>query len=323
MIAEIFPGNLWFIIKLLPLLAITAAIFGMLGWWLRRKFHAPVVSSHKPVAQDDVPARERVKKLESALAKAEATHKSLKHELDTLHAKTVSKATLDKAAKDLADAQHRVEADQKRIQTLEVELRKSRETLNTLNSNAAEANKGQRARTFALENELSKTREALALLDARPDNSLTLQAEIDRLRETLTNSTRVIGELRKQETTTSQTLAKFQGQLEAAGRNAPADETGGVSLLPALEMAQRKPLQPIKTSPSDKVADAMAEVERLHALNAQKEAERLAAERTAAAEQAGQERLAAEQAAAEQAEQERLAAEQAAAEQAEQERLAA
>ncbi|MEI6676940.1 MAG: hypothetical protein WCO57_17350, partial [Verrucomicrobiota bacterium] len=249
-------------------------------------------------------------------------HKSLKHELDTLHAKTVSKATLDKAAKDLADAQHRVEADQKRIQTLEAELRKSRETLNTLNSSAAEANKGQRERTFALENELSKTREALALLEARPDNSLALHAEIDRLRETLTNSTRVIGELRKQEAATSQTLAKFQAQLEAASRNSPAEETGAVSLLPAMEMAQRKTLQPIKASPSDKVADAMAEVERLHALNAQKEAERLAAEQ-AATKQAEQDRLAADQAAAQQAEQDRLAADQAAAQQAEQDRLAA
>ena len=190
-------GNLWYIIKLLPLLAFTAAIFGMFGWWLRRKFHAPVVSSTKPRESDDLPARERVKKLNHALAKSEAAQQSLKHALESLQAKSVPAQTLEKASKDLAGAQHRVEADQKRIQALEAELRKARESLNNLNSTAADANKGQRDRTFALENELSKTREALAILEARPDNSLPLQTEVDRLREALTNSTRVIGELRK------------------------------------------------------------------------------------------------------------------------------
>ena len=41
MIAEILPGNLWLVIKFLPLLGITALLFGLFGWWLRRKFHAP------------------------------------------------------------------------------------------------------------------------------------------------------------------------------------------------------------------------------------------------------------------------------------------
>jgi hypothetical protein len=318
-------GNLWFIIKLLPILALTAVIFTMLGWRLRRKFHAPVVSSGKPHAQDDLPARERVKKLEHALAKSDAVNAALKHDLESVQAKSVAKSSLDKAAKDLASALHRQEADQKRIQTIEADLRKSRETINTLNSTAAEINKGQQQRTFAIENELSKTREALAILEARPDNSLALHAEIDRLREALTNSTRVIGELRKQEAATSHALAKCQAQLDATTSIPAAAEAGPVSLLPAMEMAERKLTRSNNTGASDKVAAAMLEVERLHAHNAQKEAERLAAEQSErlAAEQA--ERLAAEQAerlAAEQAE--RLAAEQAerlAAEQAE--RLAA
>jgi fused signal recognition particle receptor len=315
-------GNLWYIIKLLPLLALTAVLFGVLGWWLRRKFHAPVVSSHKPQVQDDLPARERVKKLEHALAKSEAAQKAIKHDLETLQAKTVSKQALDKASKELADAQHRLDADLKRIQTLEVELKKTRETLNTLNSATAEANKGQRDRTFVLENELSKTREALAILEARPDNSLGLQAEIDRLRETLTNSTRVIGELRKQESATAQALTKCQAQIEAATLNSSAAETGTVSLLTAMEMAERKPSRSGNSGASDRVVDAQAEVERLNSLNAQKRAERLAAEQSAAA-RTEQNRLAAEQAAAEAAEQERIAAEKAAADVAEQERLAA
>ncbi len=330
MIAEILPGNLWLVIKFLPLLGITALLFGLFGWWLRRKFHAPIVSSSKPSAPDDLPARDRAKKLEHALAKSETTQKSLKHELETLQAKSVSKQALDKATKDLADAQHRLEADLKRIQALEAELKKAREALNTLNSNTAEANRGQRDRTFVLENELSKTREALAILEARPDNSLALQSEVDRLRETLTNSTRVIGELRKQESTTAQALAKTQAQLEAATQQA-ASSTAAVSLLPAMEAAERLSRKPAKEPVSTKVADAKEAVERLQALNAQKEAERLAAEQAAAVRNS-QDRLAAQQAAAaaaaEQAEQaaaEQAAAEQAAAEQAavaEQERLA-
>jgi hypothetical protein len=271
-----------------------------------------VVSSSKPHAHDDLPARERVKKLEHALAKSEAAHKALQHDLDTLQAKSVAKSTLEKASKDLTDAQLRIDADHKRIQILEGELRKSRENLNTVNSTAAEANKGQRERTFVLENELSKTREALAILEARPDNSLTLQAEIDRLRENLTNSTRVIGELRKQEAAATQALTKCQAQLEAATHHAAVPEAGPVSVLAAMEMATHKPN---KTKTSSKIADAMAEVEQLQARNAQKEAERLAAE-SAAAAKAEQERLAAEQAAAAKAEQECLAAGQAAADQA-------
>ena len=339
MIAEINAGTLWFIITLLPLLAVTAVLFGLFGWWLRRKFHAPVVSSSKPHVQDDLPARERVKKLEHSLTKSEAAQKSLRHELETLQAKTVSKQVLDKASKDLTDAQHRLEADQKRIQALEADLKKARETLNTLNSATAEANRGQRDRTFILENELSKTREALAILEARPDNSLSLQSEIDRLRETLTNSTRVIGELRKQESTTAQTLAKTQAQLEAATPKPAAISTDSVSLLPAMEQAERNFRRPVReAAPSSKVADAREEVERLHALNAQKEAERLAAEQAAAArpqqggfaaeqsrlaeEHAQQTRLATEKAATEKAELDRLAIEKAAAEKAELDRLA-
>ncbi|MEI7956098.1 MAG: hypothetical protein WCJ66_13095, partial [Verrucomicrobiota bacterium] len=312
MIAEILPGNLWLVTKFLPFLGITALLFGWFGWWLRRKFHAPVVSSSKPSTPDDLPARERAKKLEHALAKSEATQKSLKHELETLQAKSVSKQALDKATKDLADAQHRLEADLKRIQALEAELKKAREALNILNSSTAEANKGQRDRTFVLENELSKTREALAILEARPDNSLALQSEVDRLRETLTNSTRVIGELRKQEATTAQALAKTQAQLEAATHQAAVASSASVSLLPAMEAAERLSRKPTKEPVSSKVSDAKEAVERLQALNAQKEAERLAAEQ-AAALRYNQDRLAAQQA-AEQAAAEQAAAEQAAAE---------
>jgi len=294
MIAEILPGNLWLVIKLIPLLAFTAVLFGLFGWWLRRKFHAPVVSSSKPSTPDDLPARERVKKLEHALTKSEAGQKSLQHELATLQAKSVSKQALDKASKELADAQQRLDGDLKRIQALEAELKKARETLNTLNSSTAEANKGQRDRTFVLENELSKTREALALLEARPDNSLALQAEVDRLRETLTNSTRVIGELRKLETTYAQALAKTQAQLDAATQASTATATDAVSLLPAMEAAERNLRQ--TAAVSTKIAAAKEAVERLQALNAQKEAERLAAEQAAA--QAELIRLATEQAAA-------------------------
>ena len=321
-------GNLWFLIKLLPLLGVTAVLFGLFGWWLRRKFHAPVVVSNKPAAApDDLPARDRVKKLEHALTKSEAAQKALKHDLEALHAKTVSKAALDKATRELADVQHRLESDVKRIQALEADLKKARDAVNTLNSNAAEANKGQRERTFTLENELSKTREALAVYESRPDNTLVLQAEVDRLREAVTNSNRVIGELRKGETAAVEAMTKAQKKLEAALAKSAAEETGVVSLGPAMERAVRKQPKPASEyafEPIDIVANTKADVERILAQNAQKEAERVAAEQAATqqveqAKQAEQARLAA----AKKAEQDRLAAEQSAAKKAEQDRLAA
>jgi len=307
-------GNLWFFLKILPLLAFTAVIFGFFGWWLRRKFQAPVVSSSKTATPEDLPARERVKKLEHALAKSETAQKALKLELETLQAKSVGKAALDKTAKELAEAQHRLESDQKRIATLETELKKARDAVNSLNSKNAEANKGQRERTFALENELSKARGELATLNSRPDNSLTLQAEVDRLRESLVNSTRVVGELRKQEAAAVQALDKAQKQLEAAlAKNAPTP-SGGVSLLPALEQAFPPAV--------DRTAEAKADLERIQALNARQDTERLTAEK-AAAEKAAAEKAAAEKAAAEKAAAEKAAAEKAAAEKAAADKAAA
>ena len=336
-------GNLWLVIKLLVLLSATAALFGYFGWWLRHKFHAPVVSSTKPATvPDDLPARERVKKLEHSLSKSEAEKKALKHDLETLQSKTISKLAHEKITKELAEAQHRLESDLKRIQALETDLKKSRDTVNTLNSNAADANKGQRERTFALENELSKVREALSVYESRPDNTLTLQAEVDRLREALTNATRVIGDLRKQETAAVEAMNKAQKKLEAALAKANPEETGAVSFSTAMEQATRhQPRSFPAPTPIDIVAETQAEANRFLALNAQKEAERLAAEAqvekdrltaaaavaakekaAAAAAKAEQDRIAAEAAAAVQAEQDRLAAE-AAASQAEQDRLAA
>ncbi|MBN8459125.1 MAG: hypothetical protein J0M04_14935 [Verrucomicrobia bacterium] len=271
-------GNLWFFLKILPLLVFTAAIFAYFGWWLRTRFHAPVVSSAKPAAPDDLPARERVKKLEHALAKSESAQKEIKQQMEHLQAKSINKAAHEKLAKEFSDAQHRLEGDQKRIAALEAELRKSRDTLNALNTKAAEANKGQREKTFALENELSKVRGELAAIQARPDNTLQLQGEVDRLRESLTNANRVVGELRKQEAAAAAAVEKAERKLAAALAKQESATPESAPLSTKLGAV-------FPTTPApDRTAEAKAEVERLQrkpVSNFAAEQERLAVEHAA------------------------------------------
>ncbi len=313
-------GNLWFFLKILPLLVFTAVIFSYFGWWLRRRFHAPVVSSAKPTVVDDLPARERVKKLEHALSKSEAAQKSLKQEMETVQAKSINKAAHEKTARELTEAQHRLDGDQKRIAALETELKRTRDALNAINSKTAETNKGQRERAFALENELSKVRGELAAIQARPDNTLQLQTEVDRLRESLTNSNRVVGELRKQEAAANLALEKAQKKLAAAvaTTEAPEPETSPLTA----------PLGAAFPPAPDRTSEAKADLERIQAQNARKNADSFTAEQARltvehAAEKAAAEKAAAEKAAAEKAAAEKAAAEKAAAEKAAAEKAAA
>jgi hypothetical protein len=330
-------GNLWFFLKILPLILFTAVIFSYFGWWLRRRFHAPVVSSSKPAEPDDLPARERVKKLEHSLAKAEAATKAARADLEAHHAKSIAKSAHEKVSRELIETQLKLEGDQKRIDALESELKRSRDTISNLSSKASDANKGQQERMFAMENELSRVRGELAALQAKPDLSLELQSEVNRLREALINSTRVVGELRKQESAAVTALEKVQKKLDAALAKTAAPE-----IPPLVSMASAFN-QTLAAPAADRTAGAKADVERIEAAAEkaatelaiaqeaaaaqaaaaaqqaaaqQAAAEQAAAEQAAAAQQAAAQQAAAEQAAAEQAAAEQAAAEQAAAEQA-------
>ncbi|MES2439661.1 MAG: hypothetical protein V4584_11365 [Verrucomicrobiota bacterium] len=242
---------------LIPVVAVTSAVSGFLGWSMRapsKKAVHPAKSS--PAA--DSGKQERVKNLEAALEKSRASHKETKHELEALQAGSVSKSTLDATAAELDAARKELDGVGKRISSLEADLKKSQETIKTLNSRANEVDKAQKDRSFALENELSKTREQLALLQNRPDDSAELQAEIERLRESVATSTRFAGELRKRESTAIEALEKAEARLATAletGRDLPAPS---------------KKIGPVVDS--GRIAAAKAEVIRLVELNKQKAA---------------------------------------------------
>ncbi len=236
--------------KFLPQVAIIIAASVFIGWLLRGK---PAPAKAAPVAEK---GQDRAKNLEAALEKSKAAHKTLKAELETLQAASISKATHEAATAELETASKALDTATKRIATLETDLKKSQETLKTLNARTNEADKAQKARNFALENELSKTREQLAILQNRPDDSAALNAEIERLRESVAASTRYAGEMRKREAAAVEALEKAEAKL-ANTSDTPR---------PAAESQKIGPV-----GDSDRIAAAKAEVIRLMEMNRVKE----------------------------------------------------
>lgn len=238
--------------KVLPQLAIIAGVCAMLGWTLRGLKQQPATAA-KPASTPD--KQDRAKNLEAALEKSKAAHKSLKSELENLQSASVLKATYDLATASLETTRQALDTETKRIATLEADLRKSQETLKHLNARVNEADKAQKDRSFALENELSKAREQLAILQNRPDDSANLLVEIERLRESVAVSSRYAGEMRKREAAAIEALEKFQASIPN-----PSDSSH-----PA---AAAKKIGPV--GDSNRIAAAKAEVLRLVEMNRQK-----------------------------------------------------
>ncbi len=193
--------------NLLPQVAIISAICGLLGWTLRGLIIKPAPAKSAAAAPQ---ARDRSKNLEAALEKSKDALKSLKSEHEALKASAVSSASLEKANAELEAARKSLDSETKRISALEADLKKAQDTIRNLNNRANDADKAQKDRSFALENELSKARQALALLEARPDDTASLQTEIERLRESVAVSTRYAGEMRKREAARGFLLPGFQ-----------------------------------------------------------------------------------------------------------------
>ncbi len=241
--------------KVLPQIAIIAAVCGIIGWSLRGLTIKPAAA--KPAPTSDKGQQDRAKNLETALEKSKAAHKSVKAELETLQSASVSKATFESKAAEVDAARKALDTETKRISTLEADLKKSQDTIRTLNSRANDADKAQKDRNFAVENELSKTREQLAILQNRPDDSAVLQAEIERLRESVAVSTRYAGEMRKREAVAVEALEKAEGRI--------ADLSDA-----ARPAAVSKKIGPVVDS--GRIAAAKAEVLRLVEQNKQKAA---------------------------------------------------
>ncbi len=232
-----------------PQIAGIAAIAALIGWILKGVF------TPKPPVKVAATIKEAPSKnSEAALEKSKAALKAVKSELVALQASSVATAQFEEAKRALEAAQKSLESEAKRFSLAEADLKKAQDTIKILNSRGNEQEKAQKDRSFALENELSKTRQQLALLEARPDDSTQLQAEIERLRESVATTTRYTGELRKRETAALEALAKAQAQF--ANNPAPtAVFTHAAATTPAGD--------------SDRVAAAKAEVLRLLEQNKQ------------------------------------------------------
>lgn len=214
--------------QVLPQLAIIAALCGFIGWSLRGRSQKPAETVAKTKPREK--GSDRVKNLETTLEKSKAAHKALKAELEELQSSSVSRSELDAAKAELEASRLAGETESRKISSLEAELKKAQETIRHLNARGTEANKAEKDRNFALENELSKTRQQLAILQERPDDTATLQAEIERLRESVAVSTRYAGEVRKRESAAIEALEKAQAridQLSDPSRPAPVSNKVG------------------------------------------------------------------------------------------------
>jgi predicted RNase H-like nuclease (RuvC/YqgF family) len=256
----IMNDTLTLLSKVLPQLAVIAAVFGFAGWFLRGLGSKPTSTpaAKTPAAGEKTQQQDRAKNLEATLEKAKAAHKSLKAEFDQLKSHSVPQQDFEKSTADLEAARKALEAETRRLAALETELKKAQDSVKHLNARANEADKAQKDRSFALENELSKAREQLAVLQNRPDDSAGLQAEIERLRESVATTTRFAGELRKREAAAVEALEKAEARIAQAvetGRDVPAPS---------------KKIGPVVES--SRIAAAKAEVLRLVELNKQKEA---------------------------------------------------
>lgn len=244
--------------KVLPQLAIIAVLCGFIGWSLRGRPAKTAPAKPSPAA--DKGQQDRAKNLEAALEKSKAAHKALKAELENLQSASVSKATFDHTSAELAAARSAVDTETKRISTLEADLKKAQDTVKQLNARLNDGEKAQKERSFALENELSKTREQLAVLQNRPDDSAELHAEIERLRESVAVSSRFAGEVRKREAAAIEALEKAEAKLADLSDLSDPSRPAAVS----------KKIGPVVES--DRIAAAKAEVIRLVEMNKQKEA---------------------------------------------------
>lgn len=236
----------------LPQLAVIAVVFTIVGWNLTKLFTKPAPAKASKAAPEKA-NQDRAKNLEAQLEKSKAAHKELKAELETLQQSCVPKESLAQATAELSTARAALETESKRLATLDAEFKKAQETLKALHARANEADKAQKERSFALENELSKAREQLVILQNRPDDSAELLVEIERLRESVAVSTRYAGEVRKRESAAVEALEKAKSQIAS---------TGDLFAVP-----NPKKIGPVVES--SRIAAAKAEVIRLSELNKQ------------------------------------------------------
>ena len=170
--------------KLLPILLPTAAVFALIGWWLRgkKKVPAAAVSTATKTATPSNSERQRLRDVEGKIRTTESTLAAAQSELSALRTTSVPQATHAALAAELETARSNASA-------LEVQLKKSRDVQTTLQSQANDAGKKIQARAIGLENELSAARTEIlrlkALADPNTDGLKRADAEIETIRTRL------------------------------------------------------------------------------------------------------------------------------------------
>jgi len=224
-------GYINFIVKNYLALAITAIIFGWLGWWLRCKLGK--CTSSRPEVQT---APDKTAKLEAELRSARTAASNAEAELQRVKTNTADRNELAALRKEL-DAS-KTEADSLRIQA-----QKARESADSATSKVNEAIKKQQERVFTAENELSKAREEIARLrstTAKPANaSVTeLQAELQQARRSLATATNSFGTAQRERDAARAEAERLQERLSKAGaapRKTKVDPFEEIARLPLSE----------------------------------------------------------------------------------------
>lgn len=177
-------------------IALTAALFGYFGWWLRGKIHAPSTHSHSHTPSSLAPAKAadtdsgRVRSLEARLKdaeerarNAEAASSRLKAETESKLAALVPSADLEKARLSLTEARREADDFKAKFQRSEDGFKAARTA---------------DAKLLEQQNEIAKLREEVArLLSAAPVASGDSSSEIERMKATVRTAETLAGQERR------------------------------------------------------------------------------------------------------------------------------
>ena len=144
-------GNTWFLIKLFGLLSLTALLFALFGWWLRCK----LCKCGATKAELDA-AKSNVSNLEARISKAESDAKSSAAALASLKESAIDRKT---ATAEVEALQRAVATEKELNNNLNTLLKKAREATAASEAKITDTGKSVQARSFELENLLSKARE--------------------------------------------------------------------------------------------------------------------------------------------------------------------
>jgi DNA repair exonuclease SbcCD ATPase subunit len=247
-------GTLFFILKLLPYVAICSTVAFLLGYFFSRpkSTKSSATSAHAPTNDESA----RIKKLQEKLQSSETAAKSLRQQLESLKADSITKTEHATLQSGLDALQEKWNTEKKRVAALEADVRKAQDTAASLNSRLNADAKAQNSRVIQLENELSQAREALNLAGTAPAYTAPdLQAELDRAKDTVANAMRLVGETRKRESALQQELESLKKRVESGSTPRPSQL---ISTLPFGTLET--------TAPTPSAADrAREEVARLNA----------------------------------------------------------